>query len=480
MQKINSVQFQLLHQSIHLKQRIQVFSLKFLQKVMAFITFFLFMAALISYSDAQQPVSNGDSHGQTKLADLNADVLRQIFDEIHILDILNLIKAYPDDVFFAIANDVFSRRYKEYEVSIDVGKVLNGIDIDDNAKQIKISRKEGAKMLQYFGSAIQNLDIQSISVEMRQCIDKYASESLRKLKLSNCKEDTFIQFTKPFKELKDLILYGHDRIKSGHLQFNQLFPKLQNLTLNFEQTVNLSCIAQAFPSLEKFQFNRMKAHYERIEYQGEEFLEKFFTKNPQIKSIVLDRLAQRTCDAINQYLDNLENLTIAKHLFEIERETIFHNLTNLKHFKVNHIVDELITPGSMSKLTFPQLESLEIGFSPSLTTVWTEFCKNHKNIRYLKIFSFYERNTHMLNQVMNQMPNLEEITLIHDANYFLHSDTIREILQKHQHLGKITFGPMYFNQNVLNQLNEIFGNNWNISSYKVDKYLYHLVFEKKD
>lgn len=82
----------------------------------------LFVAALLgsncASSDSSQELSNDDNFGRKKLSNLNDDVLSLIFDQLELMDMLNLLAVYPAESLSAAAKDSFYRRYKDYRVEI--------------------------------------------------------------------------------------------------------------------------------------------------------------------------------------------------------------------------------------------------------------------------------------------------------------------------------------------------------------------------
>lgn len=69
----------------------------------------------IKFYEFQEKLLNDDddNFGGKKLVDLNVDVLSLIFDELDILDILNLVKAFPGKALPPVANTTFWRRYRD-------------------------------------------------------------------------------------------------------------------------------------------------------------------------------------------------------------------------------------------------------------------------------------------------------------------------------------------------------------------------------
>lgn len=107
-------------------------------------------------------------NGPKRLSDLNADVLCIIFDQLDILQIFKLIKAYPAEILSAVAKNVFLRRYKDYEMNIwdlkdhDIKGEFKGIDIHE--KRIRIGYEMNYGILRYFGDAMRYVSFSTLSI----------------------------------------------------------------------------------------------------------------------------------------------------------------------------------------------------------------------------------------------------------------------------------------------------------------------------
>lgn len=117
-----------------------------------------------------------------KLADLNADVLFLIFDQLEIGDLLNLLTVYPDGMFSAIANDIYRRKYKDYDLFINNYTTLDttGVGINKYSNNSIVVGEKAPLFLFFFGGLVQNLNIVSAPNYNIQYVNKYAEDSSTK------------------------------------------------------------------------------------------------------------------------------------------------------------------------------------------------------------------------------------------------------------------------------------------------------------
>lgn len=399
-------------------------------------------AADIFLREVQQIVIDGHNFNQKKLADLNADVLMLIFDGLEVLDMMNLIDVYPARQLLAIANDSFWRRYKNYQVLNDQRFGPKGIEIYSGCIS---TSKLTETFLRLFGGGIKNLKIQYPSTIAIQYINKYARNSLTKLSISFLKENQFDYFNKPYNNIEELYFHNefNAEIKAGNLTFCQLFPKLQKLSMLLNSDIETSVIDCEFPYLKHFDV------YER-NMKSKESIFTMITKNPQIQSIGMETLSQEFYNIINKYVQNLENLTVSN--INTDGGACFEHV---KHLKVHPYCDKI------DKLSLPQLKSLEIGFIDKNPAPWAEFIKKHQYVSHLKVIGAKGYGIHYsLTELMNQLPNLVEITLFKSENA-IRDETISNIIDSSK-IEKIILITSYVSEKHLNRLRKKYENTWNI------------------
>lgn len=412
------------------------------------------------------------------LADLNADVLLLIFDQLDILEIINLIKAYPSKQLTAVARYCFRKRYKDYVVHISTPTSAANkkeIEFDDESKIIHILEKTSAKILRYFGYAIENVRIQYLSTVIVEYLNKYTIDSLKKLTLMSIKKDAFVHLTKPFEKLEELSI--HNKIADEHRPFNEIFPNIRKFSFRIYSKVDINFLLCEFLRLERFEI------YYPFEAGNEELLEKFVRKNPQLQSLVINQLTPNMCSIINKHAPHLTNLTISTSDLSIKKNTI---VEHVQHFRISRHNSGYVSE-PLNKLTFLRLQSLSVVFLQISSVALKEFCKRHKNVSQitdLTLEGVYE-NQERLYELIRELPSLTEITLQHAniVNYRVIPGTIHAILERCENLTKLNLFAFHFGENESNNLRKQFENNWHIivEYYRRDDQSFvNLSFDKKN
>lgn len=415
------------------------------------------------------------SNVETKFEDLNVDVLRLIFDDLDIYDLLNLAKGYPARLFSAVGTIDLRHKYKDYCLYIDDRIDSKTILFDKKFKQVRVSSRKARTILRYFGGAFDYLEVLSPSTMISQFINKYTSNSLKKLKISSTKKDTLNQFTRPFTQLEELS-FDVEEIDAAHLKLNETFPEICRLTVESPlEHINFDFTLCAFANLEQLNFDQL------VKSNNTQLLNEFFGKNPQIKSIVSCCLTQHLCNAINEHLGNFENLTLTLPEFKIEDGTTVNHLKRFQLSNTRYTLSPTSRTGPMEKLTFPNLESIEVDFSHYFAEIWTPFFRRHQHITCLNVQNIYKRGE--LVQVMKDLPNLTEITIEtrNDVEDAITLEFIAQIIETQQNLEKLNVLGIRLGDDNLNSLHEIYGNDWNIvvENYKRGTHnLINLSFER--
>lgn len=416
---------------------------------------------------------------RTRLADVNADILFLIFNEfLDTTSMINLLNAYPAATLSSVARDCFRRRYKGYTVHL-TNDTQSGISVNDESKFVVVSMKKAAKILRMFGTVMQHLKVEHPSTIVSQYINEFTSGSLIKFDMFSIENDTFEYFTNSFQAVNELII--REKVIGAHLPFNQIFPNIQRLELENNRSIPMNFIHCEFSLLKSAKINLWRM-------SGDEgMIDAFYLKNRQIRSLEVIFLTEHLCKILNNHLQNMGNLTIRTHDFRIANET---TMKHVKHFRIvrAHLDFE---PRNL-KLLFPHLQSLKIGYAKLFSIVWIDFCRKHRNVQYLEIHGVYKDPVsvfqNQLNQVISELPNLIEITLIHGnyVNYPLNHEIISQIIDTHQKLKRLNLLSFYFSENDLYQLRQQFPH-WNIitkiqqnSIRALELKLVDLWFEKKN
>lgn len=412
----------------------------------------------------QQKLKNKDNiFGGKHLPNLNIDVLLLIFDELNIVDMMNLLKVYRSNTLFTVARNSFWRRFKDHYVMIEPTKDVDNILVFNVAsKRIEVGTKIlGKKILKYFGSVIQHLVLDFNMYELAGYVNRYACNSLIKLQMDYINLETFKCFKLPFNRLEELEFKVSGNINTGNLTFQQMFPQLKKLK------IGKLC---SFYTVELPYLQHLEIHmYSNKLPKFEEMLR----KNPQLQSLQIhDDFTRDTCNVISKHALNLRNLS-ASQVNGIDEAVRFENV---KQFEIRSY-----TYQSIQYLSFPQLESLILilgstELSGNHSLIWIEFVRRHSNLRILKIDnSLRLKNLKVLMPLLNELPRLIELTLVH---YEPNPETLFEIIQNHSNIVKMNFMELTVWHEDVNVFRERFENNWIINVDRANAPRANLHFEK--
>lgn len=178
-----------------------------------------------------------------------------------------------------------------------------------------------------FGNLIKNIELRKYSAEdddwytdyyddyhteqhrkIYQLIYKYCSESLIALKLNQCDENTLTYFTIPLEKVENVTISGELKSADEGLKLNQIFPRLQRLTLELiEQIYDSGVLDVTFPHL---------THFSVLFWYSNDiplYIDEFFKRNSQIQDLVLLQLL--SCDIVESASEHLPNLKFLNFKF---------------------------------------------------------------------------------------------------------------------------------------------------------------------
>lgn len=405
-----------------------------------------------------QEFANENGRNKTTFIDLDADVLYLIFEQFDFMDTLNLMEAIP--IISPIGVEIFKKR--KYEVEINVDASAHPKTTQKNNYVTFSNSSVFLRALKVFGSVIQHLTIKNrqyvkdITPDMNQCINQYTSDSLKLLRIIDVDKDSFTNFTVPFKNLEDLqIVIPSDRytVVNSAIPLNQMFPKLHRLDITLNGDAKF--IDCEFSNLEHVTIQLLYVFY----WNPLDGVKNFMKKNPQIKSLHCWRIPTGALQTISEHWPNLVNLSVYI-------EDIGNNAIHFEHIKHLHLRDN--TAYSLNNLTFASLESLRMGYSPRFANEWNEFMEKHIDVKYLhvdlQLSSWTADVVFQLAEQTTKLPNLIEMTI--STSIDLQIQNIERMLQSHDKLMKLRIEPMYHWPLGNELLQQPFGNEWYIESFK--------------
>lgn len=398
-------------------------------------------------------VNTSETHSSLSSRDFSANLLHIILSNFNLIELSNI--AAVDGRLASVARHIYQQRYGNYDLSI----VYDGIGDDDDAKiSIKTNFQRidiynyqmSLNVLQYFNihklKIYPNLSGIDRSKVINQFTNKYASKHLTHFDFVIV-DDTLQHFTLPFEHVEDLqCTINAKRTAVNHLPFNQLFPKLRRLTLNLETAASYHLVDCELVYLES-----VDIRISFTSWKHEDRILGFLTKNSKIKSITLYNFSPKYVNIINVVLANLENVTL--------------NTVNVGGHKIRFKnVKNVVLHGNYrdytTKLSFPQLKSIQIFYSPDLLDGWDRFFKKHRKLRKLYVIEDFKAACNDLVRLTVRLYNLIEISL--RCNSIANVDEIDRFIQNHSKIMTIRFMVSYYMDSELRVLRERFQNEWKI------------------
>lgn len=251
--------------------------------------------------DSEDNLNTSDRLRQTKLFDLNADCLRDIFQYLDINDLVNLVEANITDYDDTEA-EILARSSKSSSYEAAIQDHFMRIDNDDwFLTNDPACTWFSTRVFRFFRSLLSQITIryypqyQRHNTMMEQIILKYSVELLTEIVFDNADQCAFEDICKPFVNVKQLTFEGGYLSKTlGDV--NKWFPKLESLILNETLYSDPKCIETRFLNLKLLSVknkNLCQCHknswYDNVDADvyilTNENLKKFFELNPQLETL---------------------------------------------------------------------------------------------------------------------------------------------------------------------------------------------------
>lgn len=404
------------------------------------------------------------SKTETKLTDLNSDVLFLIFINLNLQDLIHLTKINQPLALSAV--DAFQHTYRGYKIKLikpEFNSVYSNLPAVQESYE-KVFEIHGIKtfveLLEHFGHVIYGIQINE-NLDRNQCVDmsrlinERCSESLVHLNFDGIHFSTFEYFTVPFNKLESLTLsVGRRPFNSSILTMNQLFPKLKNLDFHFCENISYSFIEYNYTNLEHLSLMDFSNAY-----KPQKAIEDLIRKNSHIRSIKLNGYPGSYARKIKKLLPHIESL-------ELQFIDVANTPFELEHLKQLHVRDT--GPICYERLSFPRLESLVLPNPSRNFDGWIEFCRNHNNLSRLHITENLPYISKELVKLTEELPSLIELKI--DSDY-LNLDTINRLIESHEKLMNMELFARQFAYDVtMDNLRERYGNEWIIEGIVGDSW----------
>lgn len=395
-----------------------------------------------------------------------------IFEHLDLSSLLALSQV--NGAFHILTADVYRRKFSHrtiviskylYEMNTDITEYS---DYTPHIEKFEVA----AKLFKYFGSEVTKVELYNVVGYMENSLTGLVkhifsnrkipngikevvklininSSGLKDLKLI-CNDVNPLKYVNlPFVNVEHLTLNGKfKRLRSQHLKFNEMFPKLRRLYLDSVRLLDPKSLTVSFQHLEHLRVDLS------IHGSTEADMEIFIEKNPQIRSISIYCGSMIFIRFLSKHLPNLEYLHISSIKgYRSAYEDVIH-FKNVKNLKINS--NRLEIP---RYITFDQLEELElIGSSRiRLPVVWIEFIGRNVNLQKLKLI--WKMSNDQLRSFKDNVPNLIDAFL--ELEEDVQAETIATFLDG-QHKMQI-FSFIYLPESTLATLRTQIENEWKLS-----------------
>lgn len=287
---------------------------------------------------------------------------------------------------------------------------------------------------------------------------------------------SFEEFTKPFKKVEKLFLFGHlfDSLDTSTLNFNELFPNLQSLVFSegFSLRNTSSLENLTFPHLK---FLKIVIANDNVDGSERKLIDKIICKkliknNIQIEELILKYVNRNLLEFIANSLPLLRDFQL-EYYSEQNVENAIH-FENLKKF----IQITAFTHTMPGMTTFGQLESLSVdGYFSRITDCRWFNVVTQNTLKTLDIFHHLTLNE--LTLLSNENTSLVSLQL--DVSKFKGDEflpkmkCILKIIENSEHLKDLM---LYKGDgSVVNYLQERLSNKWTV---KMSDDGNHLIVER--
>lgn len=413
---------------------------------------------MISENDVD-PIQN-----KTQLMDLNTDVHLLILEELNLLDLVSLAET---NVYFSfVAADVF-RRKKSIKPFKIIDPLLDEFDNYVETNELIYMRKFSLilRVLKQFGHLISHLlivyssnelylDVASTNI-ISKSINLHCSNTLTHFEIFSHHETFFDEMVKPFEKVEKLLIRGkYNKLGSNSLVFVELFPIIHQLNLEYIEVNDTSCIDQEFSHLEKLHIDISRNDNPSRFTENEVF--NILKRNPQIRSLELDKSSRKFLMKVNQILPRLESLRLL-HYFPFSESVERIVFENVKNFSIAESAES-----APKNIEFPKLMEYHTeNLKPGLYNKWMELVENST---YLKKLYVEKVNDARLLNLTTIGLNLSEVyfNLKSDVN----DQTIVRFIKNNEQLKTIHFTRDTYKINVFKTVAETlrqqYGDKWTI------------------
>lgn len=387
---------------------------------------------------------------------LNVDCQLMIMEDLCLLDLIN--SSIVNKHLSSVGSDIFRRRFGGKVLKIHGNRSEEEAKISDMKDSLIITDLDvSLKLITAFSQVIPKIEIDFEFIpaarhnELMQHVNKFASNSVVEVSLKGCNGNLFQALNEPFVKIEAVQLGGKlTTLKSGSLEFNELFPALRRLDIRFLQIIDYESIEREFTHLEN-----LSVVFLDEESVTEANINNLMKKNPQITFIGIQAITPAFMKVVSERLPKLVKIDCEF----VTKEGAYAEDVEM-HFKS---VKEATIKGnaffSPMKLSFDRLESLELRIFGGSTDDWVEFIARHSNLKTLKIHDGFV-NDEQLTQIAH-MQNFVDLNV--GGTPELTVGAILHFMQNNQQLQKCYLRKL--NKSMHAELRTALNQQWKVIPY---------------
>lgn len=237
------------------------------------------------------------------------------------------------------------------------------------------------KVLKHAGHLMRNLIFEQSLLKsamvktIQKRINLYCAETLTHFHVVYAFQISFDEFTTPFQKVEKVVLNGKfQNLSNEVLNFSEIFPTMQSLTLSSANISNTNWVDQSYPQLKHLNIHAWNT-YGLPKHFMEELAAKLFKNNPQIQNLELDKVSPKLLKLVADELPQLDRLGI-EHYDEgsLDQESYQFRFKTVKVFKMHLGVHSM-----PSNIVFENLEEFQTDAHPDGCSRWFQFITRSKN-----------------------------------------------------------------------------------------------------
>lgn len=396
-----------------------------------------------------------------------------------------LMKAEIDEHCLKVARELFRQNYglTKFHVSGPFqNDESNAID-DLNQQQIIIQNFSLVKMiLNVFGDLIRKLDISFENIdscpgrEIINNVNRNCSQSLKRLEMKNCKEYVLDSLKMTFPHMRTALFSSSQskslQISSDAGKFDQLFPNLESLLLEYTTKSDWKLIGNEFPKLTMLAVELPNG--KDPDRPDDIYVGNWLKSNTKIEILSIQYSTLNILRAANELLLNLKNLELrflSTEYLNYTGDPIHFN--NVRQLTVQSNRSNEETP---EFIFFHQLQELKLYVKPELNDKWILFIGQQLNKK--SIIKLYISTTVLtrerFNSLSDLLPNLIGVSVECSTDYTA-KDIIKFIEKSNQLMTLRMKVPMEVMEERI--LRAKLQNKWHYKMHSQGDKI-HMVFER--